>query len=122
MVDANKISHVGCFRRSFERLGLVVENHTKLGVDNIVHARGVLARQRFLFVVARLSGLVEDCLVTADERELGGFDHLSKIVFDGQTHVEDFAVVVNISVETEGNIIGYYLIGDGSYRSLILDC
>jgi len=76
----------------------LVDDDTKLRVDLVVERRSVLAGEGVGLVVAGKSGLVEDSLVTADERELSVFDDSTGIVFNGETHVEDLAVVVYIGV------------------------
>ena len=71
-------------------------------LDGAVEGGGVLAREGIGLVVAGEGGLVEDGSVAADEAPVGGLDHLTGVVLDGQADVEDLAVVLDIGVVAVG--------------------
>lgn len=79
---------------------LVVRDNSKVGVCDVVEVFCLRARESVGFVVAGQSGLVKDGLVSAHEREVSHFDELSKIILNGKADVEDFAIVVDVSIVT----------------------
>ena len=53
-------------------------------------------------MIAGEGGLVKDGLVATDEAPVSGLNDSTSIILNGQTDVEDLAVVVNISVVAIG--------------------
>ena len=67
-------------------------------LNGVVEGRSIGARDGILLVVADKSGLVEDGAIAADEAPLGGLDHSTGIVLNGEADVEHLASVGDIGV------------------------
>ena len=80
---------------------LVIGNYAEFSIGGSVEARGCFAGHGVFNGGAVEVVLVENCLVVAHEREMRDFNQLSLSIVDWLADVEDFAVVVNISVISE---------------------
>lgn len=77
---------------------VVVGDPAELRVDEVVEGGGLVAREGVPGVVAGQRLLVEDGLVAAEKGVLVGTHDLSKIVLDGQTHVEHLTIIINVRI------------------------
>ena len=67
-------------------------------LNGVVEGRSIGTGKGVLLVVASKSGLVEDGAVATDEAPLGGLDHRTGIVLNGEADVKDLASVGDIGV------------------------
>lgn len=84
---------------------LIVGYFAELGVGDVVEAPGLSAGVGILSVGAGEAVLTEHGLVAAHEGEVGRLHQGADVVSDGETDMEQLAVVVHVSVVSVGQVL-----------------
>ena len=77
-----------------------IGNDTKFRISDVVKTFGLFAGDGVFDSSTGEMSLIEDCLIVAHKGKMGHFNQCSLSVVNWLAYVEDFAVVVHISIET----------------------